>query len=244
MRSLSLGLGISSLVLGLFVAVGCGSNVESLFANGQTTGGAQGGAGGQGGGQGGAMGGMGGMMASSSSAQGTGPSSASSTSASTGGFDPQACGTCGGQSCFQQILACGQACQPFLGCAQNCTDQPCMDACLAQTPQAQPVYDCTCAACSAQCGAVCGGGAGSTTSSSSTGGGPACAKCGQILQGAQDPPCAGSDTLAQNLFLCTCQTGCSNECSATCQSGSQPTQTCFGCIQTKCGTEFNACLQD
>jgi hypothetical protein len=250
MRSFSFRLSVSSLALGLVFAIGCGSNVESLFSNGQTTGGAQGGFGGQGGaGQGGlgGLGGLGGAMSSSSSsaqASSASASSASSTSASTGGFDPQACATCGGQACLQEILACGQACQAFAGCAQNCMDQACIQGCLAQTPQAKPVYDCTCAACPGQCGAICGGGSGSTTSSSSTGGGPACATCGQILQGSQDPPCQGSDTLAQDLFVCTCQTGCANECAQTCQMGAQPSQTCFGCIQSKCGTQFNACLQD
>lgn len=236
----SWGLGFGAVALGFVVLGGCSSEAESLFAGGQTTGG--GGTGGMG--QGGATA----SSAQSTSASSTSASSSSSTAASTsasssssGGFDPQACGTCAFQACQAEIFACGQTCQSFATCAQNCTDKPCIDACLAQYPQAVPAYNCTCASCAADCGTYCSAATGS--SSASSGGGPACAKCGDILQGSQDPPCQGSDTLAGSLFVCTCQQSCTAECGSSCQGG-QPSQTCLGCVQQKCGMQLNACLQD
>ena len=264
--------GLLSIVVGLGSFAACGSHVEvdSLFASGGAAGNATGGAGGQGGqgGQGG-LGGAGGAGgaggqggnggAASSSSASTGPGS-SSSSAGTGGqggqgggFDPQACGQCSFGACQAEIFACGQSCQGFLGCAQNCTDGLCVDDCLTQHPQAQPVYDCTCAACDAQCGTFCdGAGGGSSSSSTSTtsssasgtgGDGPACSTCSELLQGGMDPPCAGSDTLIGALLTCTCQQSCTTECATSCQGG-QPTQACFGCVQQQCGQQLNACLQD
>lgn len=233
----------ASVSVGAFFFMGCASDAESVFSGVSTTG--AGGKGGEGGtAQGGA--GQGGSMmssASSSSASSTASSSTSASSSSSGGFDPQACGTCAWQSCQAQIIACGAACQGFLSCSQSCMDKACVDACLQQSPQAKPVYDCTCASCSADCGSFCGGGTSSSSSSASSSSGAACAKCGDILQGSPNPPCQGSDTLAGALFTCTCQMNCTAECSSSCQGG-QPSQACFGCVQQKCGMQLNACLQD
>ncbi|MDI1477116.1 hypothetical protein [Polyangium sp. y55x31] len=260
----SFHLGLLSIVLGLGSVAACAAEVESLFASGGTAGanggaGGVGGAGGQGGlggmgGQGGlgGAGGQGGAASSSSSAAtGTGPSSSSAGTGGQGGqgggFDPQACGTCAFGACQNEIFACGQACQGFFGCAQNCTDKPCVDDCLTQYPQAQPAYDCTCGSCSAQCGSYCDGAASTTASSSASGtggGGPACSTCSEVLQGGgNDPPCQGSDTLLGALFTCTCQQSCTTECASSCQGG-QPSQACLGCVQQKCGQQLNACLQD
>ncbi|MRG94768.1 hypothetical protein [Polyangium spumosum] len=264
----SLPLGLLSLLLGLGSVAACGADVQvdSLFASGGTTGSSVGGAGGQGGvggvggagGQGGvgAQGGQGGAASSSSAVTGTGPSSSSAGTGGQGGqgggFDPEACGQCSFGNCQAEIFACGQACQGFLGCAQNCADSLCVDDCLTQYPQAEPVYDCTCASCSAQCGSFCDGAGGGSSSSSSTtsssasgtgGGGGACSTCSEILQGGMNTPCDGSAALLGALFNCTCQQSCVNECSGLCQGG-QPSQACFGCVQQGCGQELNACLQD
>ncbi|MDC3954514.1 hypothetical protein [Polyangium jinanense] len=263
----SFHLGLLAIVLGLGSVAACAAEVESLFASGGTTGGnggagGVGGAGGQGGlggagGQGGlgGAGGQGGAASNSSSAAtGTGPSSSSASGTGGqggGGFDPQVCGQCAYGACQAEIFACGQTCAGFISCAQNCTDKLCVDDCLTQYPQAQPVYDCTCGSCSAQCGSYCDGAStssSSTTTSSSAsgtgGGGSACSTCSEILQGGgNDPPCQGSDVLLSEFFNCTCQQNCTTECASSCQGG-QPSQACFGCVQQKCGQQLNACLQD
>ena len=266
-----LGLGLVSGLFGVSLLVACGGSGDSstLFGTGGV---ATGGAGGAG--MGGA--GMGGAVTSSGSATGAGPgssssssasassssasgssssASASSSSASSGGFDPQVCSQCSFANCQAEIFACGQACQSFVTCAQNCADQACVDACLAMYPQAEPTYKCTCAACAADCGGLCpSGGSGASTSASVSsasassasgagGGGPACASCGEVLQGSQDPLCPGSGALLQNLFTCTCQNKCTNECAGSC-AGGQADQACFTCVQGKCGPEFSACIND
>jgi hypothetical protein len=253
MRSyLSLGF----LLFAASAILGCGADVQTLFSGGNAGGGGQGGSGGAGGQGGAGQGGQGGATVSSNSAaQGTGPASASSSASgqggSGGGFDPQACGQCAFANCQTELFTCGTACQPFATCAQNCADKPCIDDCLTQYPQAQPVYDCTCASCAPDCGSYCGGGSGSSTSASSTAvssssstGGGACSTCSETLNGGMNPPCPGSDQLLGALFQCTCQQSCTIPCGTSCQGGGQPSTQCLGCVQSNCGTQLNACLQD
>jgi hypothetical protein len=96
----------------------------------------------------------------------------------------------------------------------------------------------------AECGSFCpSGGNGASSATGAGGGGPACATCGDVLQGSQDPICEGSGTLLQDLFTCTCQDNCTSECAGSC-AGGQPDQACFTCVQGKCGQELSACIND
>jgi hypothetical protein len=212
-----LGLGLISGLFGMSLLVACGGTGDSstLFGTGGVSAGGAGGAGGATGVGGAGMGGagQGGAVTSSGSATGAGPASSSSSSssssasasssssASSGGFDPQACGQCSFGNCQAEIFACGQACQGFANCTQSCADKACVDACLMQYPEAKPTYDCTCASCMAECGNFCpSGGSSASSSTGAGGGGPACATCGDVLQGSQDTLCEGSGTLVQDLF--------------------------------------------
>ncbi|MBK9264143.1 MAG: hypothetical protein IPM54_30630 [Polyangiaceae bacterium] len=122
---------------------------------------------------------------------------------------------------------------------QNCTDKACADECLKQSPQGQPVYDCTCKSCTNDCGGLCDSG----SSSSSSSGMPTCSSCSDLLQGNLGQPCDGSAQLIGALYACACQQNCTMECGTICQGG-QPDQTCLGCVSQKCGSELGACLQD
>jgi hypothetical protein len=265
-RFLELGLILG--LLGVSALTACSpSETASVFGSGAATSG-PGGAGGEGGAGTAATSGSssngsgGGSSNSSSSSSGSGSSSvaasgasasvsssaaSSSSSSGAGGFDPQQCGQCAFGACQTEIFACGQACQPFLTCSQACADKACVDECLEKTPQAKPVYECTCAACAADCGSYCGGGgsgnSGSSASSSSSGGGGACATCGDILQGSAETPCQGSDQLAFALYNCTCMMSCKSECATSCQGGGVD-QACTNCTQSQCGKQLSACLAD
>jgi hypothetical protein len=84
----------------------------------------------------------------------------------TGGGMQGSCSSCAQNACQMQIGACLQdnACQAWLQCAGMCADAACYATCAANNPNAsalaQPVVDCACTDCNAECGpqiGTCGG---------------------------------------------------------------------------------------
>lgn len=60
-----------------------------------------------------------------------------------------------------------------------------------------------------------------------------------------DIPCPGTEALAQDLFICACQTNCTAECGANfCGGESAPDATCDACMNELCPSQLAACESD
>lgn len=171
-----------------------------------------------------------------------------------GGGSVAECQQCGQDSCTNAFFQCAQsggfqACQSWLGCAQGCTDKPCLDACTMMYPAAQPIANCLCTSCAGDCSQVC---AGSGAGGMGQGGGPPmCDNC-ETLAFQGGTPCMGSDVLFADIKDCICTTACVAQCGNDCQNPnlnlqnvSLACQQCAGgAIAQACSAEWQACQND
>jgi hypothetical protein len=91
------------------------------------------------------------------------------------------------------------------------------------------------------------GPAGPSTAASTTSGGGACKKCSDLLSDETTQLgelCPASQSIAQALGMCACGS-CSAACADICGGmAMQPSQTCMGCMQTTCSSEYQSCMSD